>query len=51
MNYPTVPARELRRQLAEYLDGALAGETVVVTRGGRPTATLAPVPREDTDDD
>lgn len=39
----TVNTTELRANLAHYLQRANAGETIVVTRAGRPDAQLGPV--------
>lgn len=38
-------ATEAARNLSAVLDGAESGETVVITRGGRPVAYLVPAPR------
>jgi prevent-host-death family protein len=38
-----IGARELRRDLAAHVRRAAAGERLVVTVGGRPTAMLGPV--------
>jgi prevent-host-death family protein len=38
----TVPAKELRQHLAEYLDEVRSGESFTVTRSGRVTAQLVP---------
>jgi antitoxin (DNA-binding transcriptional repressor) of toxin-antitoxin stability system len=35
----SVPAKELRQRLAEYLDEARSGRSFDITRSGRPTAT------------
>lgn len=40
----SVGTRELRSQLARYIERAVAGETVRVTRGGRPVARLVGEP-------
>ena len=44
-----VPARELARHTARLLDEVLAGETIEVTRGGRPVAVLTPIDPVDRD--
>jgi len=41
----TVGVRDLKARLSEYLDRAEAGETVVITRNGRPVGRLVPEPR------
>jgi prevent-host-death family protein len=40
-----VTARELTRSVSSYLDAAAAGESVVVTRYGRPVAMLVAAPQ------
>ena len=42
----TVPVRELKDRLSEYLRRARAGERIVVTDRGRPIAELRSVGRE-----
>jgi prevent-host-death family protein len=44
-----VPARELARHTARLLDEVLAGETIEVTRAGRPVAVLTPIDPVDRD--
>lgn len=39
----TISAREARTHLAKLLDRIERGETIVITRRGRPVARLAPV--------
>jgi prevent-host-death family protein len=47
-----VPAKEFRLRLAEYLDAARSGESIEITRSGRPAARLVPPnPREENDDE
>ena len=36
---------EAEEHLSELIDRALAGESVVITRDGRPVANLQPIPR------
>lgn len=40
-----VPATEASRNFSAVLDSAEHGETIMVTRGGEPVATIAPAPR------
>lgn len=40
----TMTATEVSRNFASVLDRAEHGETIVITRGGRRLATLAPAP-------
>ncbi|MFI9462145.1 type II toxin-antitoxin system Phd/YefM family antitoxin [Streptomyces xiamenensis] len=40
----TMTATEVARNFASVLDRAEHGETIVITRGGRRLATLAPTP-------
>lgn len=40
-----VPATEASRKFSAVLDSAEQGETILVTRGGEPVATIAPAPR------
>ena len=40
----TIGVRELRQQASRYLRLVVAGETVEVTRRGRPVARLVPLP-------
>ncbi|HET6858655.1 MAG TPA: type II toxin-antitoxin system prevent-host-death family antitoxin [Streptomyces sp.] len=40
----TMTATEVSRNFASVLDRAERGETIVITRGGRRLATLAPAP-------
>ena len=47
----SVGAKELRQRLSEALDDVLRGETLEITRNGRLIATLAPVTREEVEDD
>lgn len=42
-------ASEASRRFSAVLDGAEGGETVVVTRGGRPVALIVPAPRSNGD--
>jgi prevent-host-death family protein len=44
-----VPARDLSRNTASLLDAVLAGETVEITRDGRPVALLTPIGEADLD--
>jgi prevent-host-death family protein len=37
---------EFRARVAEILDAVTAGETYVITRGGRPIAVISPVPTQ-----
>jgi prevent-host-death family protein len=46
----SVPAKQLRARLAEYLDEARSGQTFDITRSGRPAGRLVP-PLEENDDD
>lgn len=39
----TVNATEFRANLAHYLERAHAGETITITRAGRPDAVVGPV--------
>ena len=41
----TVGVRDLKARLSEYLDRIEAGETVIITRHGRPVGRLVPEPR------
>jgi prevent-host-death family protein len=41
-----ITVRELRNQGREVLDRVRRGETLTVTRGGRPVAELRPLPRQ-----
>lgn len=41
----TVGVRDLKARLSEYLDRIESGETVVITRNGRPVGRLVPEPR------
>lgn len=41
----TVGVRDLKARLSEYLDRIEAGETVVITRNGRPIGRLVPEPK------
>jgi prevent-host-death family protein len=41
----TVTVRDLRNKGGEVLDRVEAGESVIVTRSGRPVAELRPLPR------
>ncbi|MCI1747764.1 MAG: type II toxin-antitoxin system prevent-host-death family antitoxin [Acidipropionibacterium sp.] len=41
----TISATEASRRFSDLLDGAEAGESVVVTRGGRRVAEIRPVSR------
>jgi prevent-host-death family protein len=47
----TVPSKELRLRLAEYLDRTRSGESFEVTRSGRPAGRLVPPDLEETPDD
>jgi prevent-host-death family protein len=47
----SVPASEVHRHFAGHLDAVLRGETLEITRNGRPTATLGPPTLEENDDD
>lgn len=40
-----VSATEASRNFSAMLDSAEHGETILVTRGGEPVATIAPAPR------
>lgn len=40
-----IPATEASRNFSAVLDAAERGETILVTRGGEPVATIAPAPR------
>ncbi|MPZ64085.1 MAG: type II toxin-antitoxin system prevent-host-death family antitoxin [Pseudonocardiaceae bacterium] len=40
-----VSATEASRNFSAVLDSAEQGETILVTRGGEPVATIAPAPR------
>src|SRR6185437_6632795 len=40
----TVGVRDLKARLSEYLDRIEAGETVIITRHGRPVGRLVPEP-------
>ncbi len=40
-----VSATEASRNFSAVLDSAEHGETILVTRGGEPVATIAPAPR------
>lgn len=42
MSSTTISARDANQHFAEMLGRAAAGETVVITRRGKPVATLAP---------
>jgi prevent-host-death family protein len=46
-----VSVRELRQNLARYLERAHDGETFTITRVGRHDATLGPCEKETDDDD
>jgi prevent-host-death family protein len=41
-----ITVRDLRNQGREVLDRVRRGETLTVTRGGRPVAELRPLPRQ-----
>jgi len=41
----TVTVRELRNKGGEVLDRVAAGESLIVTRSGRPVAELRPLPK------
>lgn len=47
----SVPAKELRQRLAEYLDEARSGQSFEITRSGRPAGRLVPPALEETPDD
>ncbi len=38
-----IPAVEARQHFAELVDRALRGETIIITRSGRPVAQIGPV--------
>lgn len=44
MSNPEVSIRELRNQGGRVVDRVAAGETLTVTRSGRPVAELRPLP-------
>ncbi len=44
MTMRTVTATEAARNFGAVLDEAERGETIIVTRGGRPVATIGPAP-------
>jgi prevent-host-death family protein len=46
-----VSVRKLRANLAEFLERAHRGETVLITRSGRLDAQLGPVAEDSTDGD
>jgi prevent-host-death family protein len=47
----SVPASEVHRHFAEHLDAVLRGETIDITRSGRPAGRLVPPALEENDDD
>ncbi len=47
MSETTVGAYEAKTHLAQLLDRVLDGETIVITRHGKPVARLAPVDDEE----
>jgi prevent-host-death family protein len=51
MNERDVPATTVRQHFAEHLDRVLAGESFLISRGGRVTARLTPALEENDDQD
>ncbi|HSU84932.1 MAG TPA: type II toxin-antitoxin system prevent-host-death family antitoxin, partial [Thermoanaerobaculia bacterium] len=42
-----VSLREVNQNLTRYVKAAEEGESIIITRGGKPVALLSPLPRQE----